>query len=77
MIADTDKRLGTAVQELRDLIVGSTSSPPLFHPHVGSLSSFPAFCYPSPLQIQSKADPALSEAQELLNAEEEMEAATI
>lgn len=47
MIADTNKRLGTAVQELRDLI------------------------------IQSKVDPALAEAQELLNAEEEMEAATL
>lgn len=45
MIADTDNRLGTAVHELRDIV------------------------------IQSKADPALSEAPELLNAEEEMETA--
>jgi len=47
MITDTNKRLGAAVRELRDLV------------------------------IQSKADPALAEAQELLNAEEEMEAATL
>jgi len=46
MIEDTKKRLGTAVHELRDIIV------------------------------QSKADPALTEAPELLNAEEEVEAAT-
>jgi len=71
MIADTDKRLGAAVHELRDLIVGftpSTSSSPL---------SSRRFTFSCSRQIQSKADPALSEAQELLSAEEEMEAATL
>lgn len=47
MIADTNKRLGAAVAELRDLV------------------------------IQAKADPGLSEASELLNAEEEMEVAAL
>jgi len=74
MIVDTDNRLGAAVHDLRDLIVGFTSPSSLFLP------SSP-FHYPFSLsytqQAQSKNDPALSEAQELLNAEEEMEAATL
>lgn len=75
MITDTNKRLDVAVQELRDLIVSSTSP-----------SSLPSPCphfilprssrHPS-LQIQSKSNPALAEAQELLDAEEEIKAATL
>ena len=77
MIADNNKRLGAAVHELRELIVGLRSiflviTPPSSRPSTALVS---LSC--SHEQIQSKADPALSEAQELLNAEEEMEAATI
>ena len=75
MITDTNERLGTAVYELRNLIVGFTSYSSLFPP--SSCRFTGSFFLPYPRKIQSKADPALSEAQELLNAEEEMEAAAI
>lgn len=72
MITDTDKRLGAAVHELRDLVVGFILYSSL------SLSSRRFTGRPSySQQIQAKADPVLAEAQELLNAEEEMEAATL
>jgi hypothetical protein len=75
MIVDTDKRLGDAVQELRNLIVCPASSPLILSlPSRHSAAFFP---FLTSLQIRSKADPALAEAEELLNAEEEMEAAAI
>ena len=63
-------------------------SPGIEKPHRGSRfiplilplpSHHSAIFFPflTSLQIRSKADPALAEAEELLNAEEEMEAAAI
>jgi len=73
MITDTNKRLGAAVHELRDLVVGFT-----LYSSLSPLSSRRFTGRPSySQQIQAKADPVLAEAQELLNAEEEMEAATL
>ena len=71
MILDTNKRLGAAVQELRDLVVS-------FPPTSRSPSHLDfVFSLPSSLQVQSKADPALAETQELLDAQGEMEVATL
>lgn len=73
MIVDSNKRLGAAVHELRDLIVGFTLYSSLLP--LSSRRFTGSLLYSQ--QIQSKADPDLAEAQELLNAEEEMEAATL
>ena len=74
-LAEARSRLNLDVHE--ELIVGFRCifliiTPPFSRP-LTTLVSLPC----SHEQNQSKADLALSEAQELLNAEEEMEAATI